>query len=265
MLNADGKPTLMGGWQGTGFGPKFDGREIEYYDKSYRAYWPVKNNFKDTYDLGFNSNTNVAISGGNDKTTFYTSLGYLYSQGTLPNNSFQRLSLLTKATQNITDRVSLEATLSFANSMPRNAQPNIGEAYIDGTWSRSYDPDLLKKKYKGEHGGLASTSYGDKYGTVPGTGIWWNIYESDYSRKENSVRPGLILRVKLNDWLNFSAEGNNNYYYTRSENKSLGSGYANEGGSYSMSQYTTEQTNLNATFNALKNFEKWSIGGFIRG
>jgi iron complex outermembrane receptor protein len=45
----------------------------------------------------------------------------------------------------------------------------------------------------------------------------------------------------------------------------LGSGYANEGGSYSMSQYTKEQTNLNATFNALKNFEDWTIGGFVRG
>ncbi len=265
MLNADGKPTLMGDWQGTGFGPKFDGREIEYYDKSYRAYLPVKNNFKDTYELGFNTNTNVAISGGNDKTTFYTSLGYLYSEGTLPNNSFQRLSLLTKADHDITDKINLEATLSFANSMPRNAQPNIGELYIDGTWSRSYDPDLLKKKYKGTHGGLANSSFGDQYGTVPGRGMWWNIYENDYSRKETSVRPGLILRAKLNDWLNFTAEGNYNYYYIRSENKSLGSGYANEGGSYSMSQYTKEQTNLNATFNALKNFEDWTIGGFVRG
>ena len=81
MLNADGKHTLMGDWDWEGYGPKYDGSEIEFYDKSYRAYLPVKNNFKDAYNLGFNSNTNVAISGGNDKTTFYTSLGFFAQSG----------------------------------------------------------------------------------------------------------------------------------------------------------------------------------------
>lgn len=265
MLNADGKPTHMGGWQGTGFGPKFDGSSIEYYDKSYKPYEAVKNNFKDTYNLGFNSNTNIAISGGNDKTTFYTSLGYLFNQGTLPNNDFKRITLLSKASHNITDRVNLEATLSFANSMPRNAQPNIGEKYTDGTWSRAYDPDFLKKKYKGAHGGLASTSYGDEYGSVPGRDIWWRIYENDYRRKETSVRPGLILRWALTDWLDWSTEGNYNYYYTRDESKELGSGYANEGGYYSMSQFTKEQTNFNTMLNAMQNFGEWTLGGFLRG
>ncbi|MDD3789420.1 MAG: TonB-dependent receptor plug domain-containing protein [Petrimonas sp.] len=119
MLNADGKHTLMGDWDWMGYGPKYDGSDIEFYDRTYRAYLPVENNFKDAYNLGFNSNTNVAVSGGNDKTTFYTSLGFLHNQGTLPNNHFKRLTLLTKASHNITDRVNLEATLSFANSTPR--------------------------------------------------------------------------------------------------------------------------------------------------
>ncbi len=265
MLNAEGKPSHMGPRQGLGYGPAFDGSQVEYYDKTYRPYLPVKNNFKNTYDLGFNSNTNVAISGGNERTTFYSSLGHLYSQGTLPNNDFRRLSLLTKASHDITDRVNLEASLSFANSMPRNAQPNIGEFFVDGTWSRAYDPDLLKNKYKGEHGGLANTSYGDIYGSIPGRGVWWSIYENDYRRKETSVRPALTLRTKLTNWLDFTLEGIYNYYYTRDENKQLGSGYANDGGYYSLSQYTKEQTNLYGTLNALHSFGDWTVSGFLRG
>lgn len=265
MLNAEGKHSLMGGWDWESYGPKYDGSEIEFYDKSYRPYLPVENNFKDAYNLGFNTKTNLAISGGNDRTTFYTSLGLLYNKGTLPNNDFKRLTLLTKASHNITDKVNLEATLSFANSMPRNAQPNIGEYFIDGTWSRSYNPKIFKEKYKGEHGGLASTNYGDIYGSVPGRKLWWNIYENDYRRKETSVRPGLILRVKLTDWLDFTTEGNFNYYYTRDERKELGNGFANEGGKYSTSQYTKEQTNFYTSLNALKNFGDWTLGGFLRG
>ena len=112
MKNADGKHTLMGDWQGMGFGPAFDGSQIEYYDHTYRAYKAQKNNFKDAYNLGFNTNTNVAISGGNDKTTFYTSLSYKHNSGTLPENSFDRFSAMAKASRDINDRVNLEATIS---------------------------------------------------------------------------------------------------------------------------------------------------------
>jgi len=35
--------------------PPSTGSQVEYYDKTYRPYLPVKNNFKNTYDLGFNS------------------------------------------------------------------------------------------------------------------------------------------------------------------------------------------------------------------
>lgn len=263
-LNSSGNPTLIDAWP-YGFGPAFDGSPIEYYDKTTRNYSPVKNNFKDIYDLGFSTNTNVAISGGNDKTQFYNSIGYLYSNGTLPNNDFKRLSLLTKTSHEISRHVNIEATLSFANSNPRNAQPNIGEMFIDGTWDRMYDPSYLKNKFAGEHGGLASNSYGDQYGNVPGRGVWWNIYNNNNTRKETSVRPGLKLNVHLTDWLDFTTEGNYNYYYIKSENKELGSGYANEGGYYSMSQSTKEQTNFNAQFIANKSFDKWSFNGFIRG
>ncbi len=259
MLNSAGRHTVIGDWSGLGFGPRFDGSDIEYFDRSTRKYSPVKNNFKDTYDLGLSSTTNVALSGGNEHTTYYTSIGYLHSKGTLPNNEFQRLSLLTKASQDIGKYVNLEATLSFANSMPKNAQPNIGEYFIDGTFNRMYNPDALKKKYKGAHGGLANSSYGDAYGDNPGIGLWWSIYENDDSRKETSVRPGLILRAHLTEWLDFSTEGNYNYYYVKSESKNLGSGYANEGGSYSMSQYTKEQTNLNAAFTGNKTINDFSL------
>lgn len=197
-LNSSGNPTLIDAWP-YGFGPAFDGSSIEYYDKTTRNYSPAKNNFKDIYDLGFSTNTNVAISGGNDKTQFYNSIGYLYSNGTLPNNDFKRLSLLTKTSHEISRHVNIEATLSFANSNPRNAQPNIGEMFIDGTWDRMYDPSYLKNKYVGEHGGLASNSYGDQYGNVPGRSVWWNIYNNNDTRKETSVRPGLKLNVHLTD------------------------------------------------------------------
>lgn len=264
FTNSEGKHTLIGSY-GIGFGPKFDGSDIEYYDGSICSYSAQKNNFKDAYKTGFNSNTNVAISGGNDKTTFYTSLSYKYAEGTIPNNTFDRISFMGKASHKLTDKVELEAGMYFANSSPRNAQKNIGEYFVNGTFSRSYNAKEGQHMYKGSHGGLANTSYGDEYGNMPGTSLWWDIYENDYTQKETSVRPSLKLNIDLLSWLKFSAEGNYNYYYTRYEDKQPGDGYANEGGYYGMGQTTKEQTNLNVNFNVNKSFGDFEVHGFLRG
>lgn len=267
-LNGNGKPTMVGA-TGRHWGPAFDGSAIEYWDGSTGSYSPVENNMRDAYDLGVNSNTNISISGANEKTSFYTSLSYKYANGTLPNNSFQRLSFLAKASHKITSKVELEASISFANSNPRNAQPNIGEYFVDtnlGPLGRSYDTRYWRTRYKGSHGGLASTDYGDEYGAIPGKGLWWSIFENEYTQKETSVRPALVLNIELTDWLKFRAEGNFNYYYKRHEEKKPGDGYANtKSGYYEMGLYTKEQSNFNAAFTFNKQVGDWNFGGFLRG
>lgn len=113
---------------------------------------------------------------------------------------------------------------------------------------------------------MASADYGDEYGNNPGRGTWWNIYENDYSQKETSVRPTLVLTADLTDWMKFRAEGNYNYYYTRYESKKPGDGYANtNSGYYGMGLYTKEQTNFNASFTFNKSVSDFTFGGFIRG
>lgn len=264
FLNGNKEHTLIGTY-GMGFGPAFDGSDIEYYDGSTRAYLPQRNNFRDAHQAGFNSNTNISIVGGNDKTTFYSSLSYKYAEGITPNNTFNRVSFLGKGSHKITDKILLEASLTFANSTPRNAQRNIGEYFIDGTFPRSYNASEGKHMYKGEHGGLASNDYGDAYGNMPGKGLWWSIYENDYRQKETIVRPNLKLNIDIFDWLKFNAEGSYNYYYTRYEDKQPGSGYANDGGYYAISNTTKEQTNLNAAFMLNKSFSNFEVHGFLRG
>lgn len=265
-LNSNGKPTLIGG-QGMGYGPAFTGgQQIQYYDGTYRAYLPKKNNFREAYETGFNTNTNISIQGGNEKTTFYTSTSYKYAHGTLPRNSFQRFSFLGKASHKITDKVRLEASMTFSNSMPKNPQRNIGENFANGTWNRMYDPSYSKHKYKGTHGGLASNTYGDEYGNMPGRGVWWSMYENNYYRLETAVRPTLKVDVDLLDWLKWTTEGSLNYYYTRQKNEQPGSGFANDGGYFGLSLNDSEQTNLNTNFIVNKPVgEDWNLTGFVRG
>ena len=268
-LNSSGQRSLAYGNAGISFGPAFDGQSIEYYDYTSVPYSAYANNFVDAYDDGFNSNTNISIQGSDENNSFYTSLSYKYADGNTPNNSFNRISFLGKASHKISKDVEIEAGMSFANSTPKQGgSTNFGENFMNGNWDRMYDSKKWRHQYKGSHGGLASTSYGDEYGLVVENtdgGTWWSIYETSTTQKETSVRPSVKLTADLNSWLKFTTEGNYNYYYKRAESKSLGSGYANEGGSYSMSMYTKEQTNFNANLSWNKEVGDWNVSGFVRG
>ena len=259
---------ILGEMPGLSYGNRFsDYKEIEWYDGNKIPSKAYENNFVDAYNTGFNTNTNITVSGGNEKSSIYASISEKYSTGTLPNNSFNRFSTLLKASHKLNDAIEVEGSVSFTNSEPRNAQPNIGEYFINGQWDRTYDAKYLRDKYKGDHGGLAQSSYGDKWGTIPGRSIWWSIWENETLQKETVIRPNLKLTVQLAPWLKWVTDGSFNYYYTRRESKQPDSGYANSGGGgyYGLSQSSQEQTNLNTNF--LFDFqlnEDWQLGGFLR-
>lgn len=99
------------------WGPAYDGSMVEYIDGTMQPYKAYKNNYKDAYDTGFNTTTNVAINGGNDKTSFYTSIGYKHASSTTPGNTFDRLNMMTKASHKISNKVEVEAGINFANSL----------------------------------------------------------------------------------------------------------------------------------------------------
>lgn len=261
-LNSDGNPTLVNATS-TMFGPRLDGRQIESYDGTMQPYKAYKNNYRDVFQLGFTSNTNVAVQGGTDKTSYYSSVSYRRQNGTLQNNTFDRISFMLKGSHEISDRVKINASMNMANSTPRNAARNIGESFLNGV-PRTYDTNYYKDKYKGDHGGMASTSYGDAYGYVPGKSIWWVLNEYDTRQKETIVRPVASVEVKIQDWLNFVADGNMNYYYSRLENKALGNGYGMEGGLYQIMQTTKEQSTLGGQFNVNKTINDFGISGFAR-
>ena len=249
---------------GMAWGPKYDGRAIELNDYTMGTYSAYKNNMKDMYQLGFNTNTNVSVRGGNDKTSFYTSASYKKANSTTPNNTFERLSLLLKGSHKISERVNIAASVSIANSTPRNAARSVGEQFVNGNISQSYNTDYYKDKYLGEHGGIASSSFGDAYQNVQGKSYWFKLNHYDYQQNETVVRPTAELNVKVTDWMNFKADANMNYYYNRIEDKQLGDGYANEGGYYAMGQVTKEQVTAGGTFTFNKQVKDFSLGGFAR-
>ena len=257
----------VSGWSWGANIKNFQGQQAELFDGTMGTIETYPNRYKDAFQTGINSNTHIAITGGNDKTSFYTSGSYKYAEGTTPNNTFDRLAFLVKAAHHITDNLIVDASFNFTTSTPRNAQKNIGEYFASSAnLPAEYNTAYYKDKYKGPHGGIASGSYGDQYQNVPATGLWWDVYENNYQQVETTIRPTLEVTYKALPWLDFKVGGNYNYYIIRGEQKNPGSGYANQGGSYSLSNSLTQQ--MTAYYGANANYQindDIEVHGFLRG
>ncbi|NQU51206.1 MAG: SusC/RagA family TonB-linked outer membrane protein [Bacteroidetes bacterium] len=234
-------PTLIGG-QGRMFGPRYDGTTmIEDYDHQMIPYSPVKDHFTKLYDLGWGSNTNIAVRGSDEKGNFYLSTGYNKRNGTTPNNDFKKTSLFFSGSRKLADFLRVNASVSVTGSESGNPPRNYGETMITGlNWSTMYDSDKWRRQevYQAPHGGTPRGNLGDEYASVPGNGIWFGTYLNENLRKETVVRPIVRLTADITDWMQVVAEGNVNIFNTTSESKALGSGYQNEGGSYNLGHNT---------------------------
>lgn len=253
-VNGTEMPSLIHPWGGYSFGPRFDGREIQDYDGSITTYNARPDNMKEAFDLGFNSNTSVAIQGGNDKSQMYLSLSHNVRNGWYPRNDFSRDNVLLKGSTWLGSRLKLSASVAYTLSNPTNPIGNMAGIFPEGAVSRSYNTARYRELYEADHGGVPNNNFNDALGNVPATATWFRIYNRDYDRQEETVRPIVNLTADITDWFNVTLEGNMNRYSYEYEAKELGEGYANEGGYYRIEHYQKNQStgklllNFNKTF-----------------
>lgn len=266
--NEQGVPTLINnGGAGLSYGPKFDGRPIEDYDGTIIPYSPVKNNMLDVYDTGYNSNTSVSLSGGDENGNFYLSDSYNLRTGIMPDNSFRRNSLLFSGSYNLAPWLTANASVSFTTSSSKNPRNDISQSYFDGTFERLYNTEKYTQQqyWQAPHGGIPSSDFGDQYANAPNRGLWFGYYNTDKVNEEQVVRPVVRLTAQPTDWLTITAEGNLNHYTTRYEEKALGSGFANEGGYYELRHYDDVSKTGKLTFNFNKEFNDDFTAQFLMG
>jgi len=83
----------------------------------------------DWYDAilkrGFQQNHNLSISGGNEKTTYLFSAGYLTDAGIIKTNDFNRLTLRANNEYNVTDWLKFSAMTSYSRSDVRNVNLDV--------------------------------------------------------------------------------------------------------------------------------------------
>lgn len=257
FYNSDGDPSLIGA-NGLGYGPRFDGRPIEDYDGNMIPYSAQENNMKDAYETGVNNNTYVSVSGGNEKGSFYLSDSYSKRTGVMPNNSFERNAMAFRASYELAPWLRANGSISFTQSTALNARNDFSEVFASGGFNRLYNTKKYSQRqyWQAPHGGTPNNNFGDENAFAPNSGLWFGFNTQDNANKETVARPIVGLSADLTDWLTVSAEGSMNYYTTHFESKSLGSGFANEGGGYALNHSRDVSRTGKVTLNVNKDISE---------
>jgi iron complex outermembrane receptor protein len=226
------------------WGPRFAGQQVLDYDGKPTTYQAYPNNYLDAFQTGKGSLTNVAIDGGNERSTFRFSYNRINSNGINFKNNLDKNAFNLRATQNLNKFLVADVTADYTTTEGTNP-PFLGLNNYIWTFPRNYDTKYWMKRenYIGYNGGLRNTSDIKEPNRVPGADYWFNILENNYLQREQMVRGRLALTATVTDWMKLQVEGNFNNLYTKNETKELGTGTNFTGGKYGLG-HSTKQTNF---------------------
>lgn len=103
------------------WGAEFDGQmrpwgqEINGQQRV-KPYEAIEDNVKDFFEIGSAWRNNLSFSGGNDKNTYYLSLGSLRSTGIVQTTRFNRYNVLFNASSQLSSKISTSISVNYTNS-----------------------------------------------------------------------------------------------------------------------------------------------------
>ncbi len=251
------------------FGPKFDGRIVKDADGR-MVPWKA-NNLMDLFTTGMINNTNVAVEGGSEKTTFRFSYTNTGNKSIMPRNSFNRDNFSLRATQKIGQFINIDASVNYATSVSKNpilqggnSNPLFRLAYSN---SRNYPIEYALNNYIDTvKGGRVKQS---PYLRSSMTSVFWNYYQVDVSHKEDNLLANLDINANITPWLSLLIKGNINSIATNEERKERGDGpgfSSLDFGAYSLYQSASKTARMQALLSGNKKLNEdfdlsVSVGG----
>jgi len=191
------------------------------YDFNGEKYYMTPDNWRDmAYKNAVRQEYNVSINGGNDRSSFYASLGYLNEDGIIEYSGYERLSARIRADYQVKKWLKVGANVGFVNSATA-ANPNMSDdlgstnlmyyttfiAPIYPVYVRVLDPSGNPVIRTDEFGheqydyGVAATNYGVGRGFMQtGNPFGSNRYNVD-QRNGRQLNGTFTVDVDITPWL----------------------------------------------------------------
>lgn len=236
------------------FGPKFDGRNVTYWDGSTKAYSADEDNYKDFFKNGFNSTFNVAFSNGSDIGSYRFSYTRTDYKGIMPGYDLNKNYFNFNGSLKLNDKVSIDLVSSYINSLTHNRPYMLNQIFgsYSGFFSRMDDMDILKEKSQTTKG-YKWVNYNQQYDDeerllyrIRPTNIldyFWRQKKNSYDEYNNrfinsatlniNVTKDLLLRGRIgNDFTNIRTESKEHNEYSTAYGTS--GSYSIQNGRYSL-------------------------------
>ncbi|MEN8193847.1 MAG: SusC/RagA family TonB-linked outer membrane protein [Bacteroidota bacterium] len=176
------------------------------------------------FQPAYRTEANINMSGGAEKTRYFTSFGYIKDEGAIINSDFERLSART----NLSHEVKPWLTGIFNMGYARTETNNNGQSSDSGSifWFTDNIPSIYPLFLRDENGNLIpETIYGGNeydYGVGRGFGALTNSIADAHYDKSNSIRNSIdakfALNFKFSESLTLENSFGGQYYINRYNN-----------------------------------------------
>ncbi|OMP74759.1 SusC/RagA family TonB-linked outer membrane protein [[Flexibacter] sp. ATCC 35208] len=197
------------------FGPKFDNSSVKYWDGSTRTYKANKNNYKEFYQQGYNSNVNIALSNASENGNYRMSYTRTDYKSIMPGSNLNKNNFNFNGTLKLNKKVSVDLVSTYNNNFTHNrayAMSNIFGSY-GGFFSRMDDMGTYYNKYKTSNGYKYVTYNNSNYDqdeklayNIRATNLLDYLYtnlRNSYDETQNRFINSITLNVSLLDNLKF--------------------------------------------------------------
>ena len=182
-------------------------------------------NVRDFFDTGVTYDNSVALSGGNEHTSFRLSYRNVHADGVIPNSKLIRNNVLINAQTNLTPKLLLRASVNLATNTG-HARPEYGYSgnnpvqSLNQWFQRQLDMDRLRD-YKLPDGTFKSWNINSAGNLTPA--IWDNPYVMVYENFGEDSRDryfgNISLAYELNDYISVQGFVRRDSYNQRIEDR----------------------------------------------
>jgi len=189
------------------WGPHMDGRDHMWRegawvmgqgDISTKPFSHAKNSVRDFYDIGFETNNNISVSGGNETTGFMLSYGNSYSNGVLPGDVdvFKRNTISLRGNTKIKGGLAwIDYSVNYVRKDMHNAmggQGQDGSTIYQDILQIPADIDWADLK---DYNSIYNNA--DNFYTPYAQNIWWTLDHNYATYQEDRVYGKVELGLQL--------------------------------------------------------------------
>ncbi|MCF2491372.1 SusC/RagA family TonB-linked outer membrane protein [Dyadobacter sp. CY347] len=215
------------------------------------------NNLKDFYETGITNNTNVSVTGSNEKGDFRLSYTLLDQKGIIPNTDIKRNTFALNSGYNLSPKLSVRISANYVHSESDN-RPNLTYGtesiiYLLHCWMGQHvDLNSLKDYWIPGMENRQQYNFNYNYHDNP----YFNLYENTNSQNANRIFGNISLKYDFTSWLSLQLRGGTDFNNELRKRRRAFSTQRFPFGSYREERVRNGESNFDFLLSANKEFSE---------